>query len=64
MRIAALTNVADDSRTMLSGGLGSTVTGITASSHQCYFGHRGAAIRFFFSANLDRSHGDLPTSLA
>jgi hypothetical protein len=62
MRIAALTNVADDSRTMLSGGLGSTVTGITASSHQCYFGHRGAAIRFL--AQIWQFARDLPTALA
>src|SRR5262245_48522174 len=45
MRLAALTNVADDSRTMLCDGL-TTRCANTASSHQGLLGHRGAAVRF------------------
>src|SRR2546423_15607837 len=45
MRFAALTNVADDSRTMLCDGL-TTRCANTASSHQGLPGHRGAAVRF------------------
>ena len=44
MRLAALTNVADDSRTMLCDGL-ATRCANTASSHQGLPGHRGAAVR-------------------
>ena len=46
MRIATLTNVADDSRTMLISGLTLAVAVTTAGSHQCSVGHIGAANRF------------------
>src|SRR5437763_8799841 len=45
MRLTALTNVADDSRTMLCDGL-TTRRANAASSHQGLIGHRGAAVRF------------------
>jgi len=69
MRIAALTNVNDDSRTMLSGGLASKRLSPLQCSHQCFFGHFGAAVHLVtqdrLSANNRRRQGPgMLTSLA
>jgi hypothetical protein len=61
MRIAALTNVNDDSRTMLSGGLALQRLSPMQRSYQCFFGHLGAAVRLVtqdrFCANNGRRQG-------
>jgi len=61
MRIAALTNVNDDSRTMLSGGLALQRLSPLQRSHQCFFGHLNAAVHLVtqdrFSANNGRRQG-------
>jgi len=44
MHITVLTTVADDPRTMLSGGLAPLRLSPLRRSHQCYFGHVGAAV--------------------
>ena len=62
MRIAALTNVADDSRTMLLRRAYSTVAVTTARSHQCCVGQVGAVIRLF-SANLLNALGEFTNSV-
>jgi hypothetical protein len=61
MRIAALTNVADDPRTMLTSGLTQQWRSTAVSSHQCYFGHRGAAIHLL--AQIDERHWTRPLFL-
>jgi len=44
MRLAPLTTVADDSRTMLTNGLARGASN-TTGSHQCGVGHCGAAVQ-------------------
>jgi hypothetical protein len=55
MHITVLTTVAEDPRTMLSGGLASQQLTPLRRSHQCVFGHLGAAVHLLaqdrFSAN-------------
>ena len=46
MHISVLTTVADDPRTRLSGGFAPQRLSPLLSSHQCYFGHLGAAVHF------------------
>jgi hypothetical protein len=44
MHITVLNTVADDSRTRLSGALAPQRLHTAAGSHQCFFGHLGAAV--------------------
>ena len=61
MHIAVLTTVADDPRTILSGGLAPQRLLPLRRSHHCIFGHLGAAIHLVtqnrFSANAGRRQG-------